>query len=216
LEGFERLFSTSTGPVPHVSMYQENGINVDCSPRDRTRWKWIEQYDTELAYARTLTRFVAAGLRSLYRGERECRLPLTDLLDKAARNLLQALEGYQPDIHVPEQAIVSEISSDDVADSEKARIPKPPVKPVPISVIETLQEYFFLSVTTGIKNVEDEKFKCPVQVYLACYGYNEDDTFKVPSEITSQLANWQYLLRCTALFEATMLGNSGKTNSVFA
>lgn len=85
---------------------------------------------------------------------------------------------------------------------------------VPKSLLDNLQEYFFLTVTTVIKSAHDEKFTCPVQVYLACFGYNEDDTFKLPSQLTSPLANWQYLLRCTALYEANRLVESRAVDSV--
>lgn len=73
---------------------------------------------------------------------------------------------------------------------------------MPTSLLLKLQKYFFLCVTATVKSLKDEKFQCPVHVYLACYGYNLDDTFKTPSEVTSQFANWEYLLRCTALFQS--------------
>ena len=86
---------------------------------------------------------------------------------------------------------------------------------VPQTLLNTLQEYFFLIVTRCAKAASDKRFTCPLQVYLACFGYNEDDTFKPPSQVTTLLANWQYLLRCTALYQASRLVELKKAGSVF-
>jgi hypothetical protein len=76
---------------------------------------------------------------------------------------------------------------------------------VPDVVIEALQEYFFHSVTSMVEVAKDKKFGCPVQVYIACFAYNVDDTFKGPSQVTSLLACLQFLLRGTALYQANIL-----------
>jgi len=166
---------------------------------------------------------VAAGLRSLHRDRRRCRLPLTGDLEKVARELFDALESYSQNTSkssydVSMSSVESEAPTSTARGSgprAKSSHSKPPAKPeVPTPLIRKLQEYFFLSVTTVIKSAKDEKFTCPVQVYLACYGYNDDDTFKAPSEITPQLANWQYLLRCTALFQANRLVELEQADSV--
>ena len=81
------------------------------------------------------------------------------------------------------------------------------------SLLDSFQEYFFLCVTSVVESAEDKKFACPVRVFLACFGYNEDDTFKMPPELTTHLAGWQYLLRCTALFEAVRLEKANKVES---
>lgn len=186
-------------------------------PRDDGRWKWVEKKATELAYGGTLTRFVAAGLRSLSRGSGRCRLPLSENLKEAALNLLKALKdhgaGSSPSgpLHIPTDW------PDVFEDQVEAEVPTSAVGPKPdvlASPVRELQEYFFLSVTSMVEVAKDKKFQCPVQVYLACFGYNNDDTFKTPSEVTSQLANWQYLLRCTALFQVNLLSKLEKVGSI--
>jgi hypothetical protein len=137
-----------------------------------------------------LARFAAAGVRSLYREESQCRIPLTEEPKQAALELFEELQSYSPGTSPVEGS-------------------------VPTSLLDTLQRYFFLTVTTKIVSAHEEKFACPVQVYLACFGYNEDDTFKAPSQVTSLLANWQYLLRCTALYEANRLVELEQAESAF-
>jgi hypothetical protein len=85
--------------------------------------------------------------------------------------------------------------------------PKDKKEPTPESIIRTLQEYFFLSITDMVRDSRDKKFKCPVQVYISCFAYNDDDTFEAPSQVTSLLASLQYLLRCIVLYQANILTN---------
>jgi hypothetical protein len=131
---------------------------------------------------------------------------LTDGLRKSAETLLGHLELYANTPPTP-----SEPPEDDeetlTSSTKRFRFDLPP------SLINSLQEFFFLSVTNPNKGAEDKQFTCPVQVFLACFGYNEDDTFKMPSEVTSHLAGWQYLLRCTALFQAVRLEETKKVHS---
>ena len=165
---------------------------------------------------------MAAGLRSLRRDRQRCRLPLAADLEKVARELFDALENYSPNTMSSSDVLMSSVEADIPPSSTRLSEPqakasrsRPQLKHrVPAPLIVKLQEYFFLSITTVIKSAKDEKFTCPVQVYLACYGYNDDDTFKAPSELTSQLAGWQYLLRCTALFQANRLLKLKKVDSV--
>jgi len=138
---------------------------------------------------------VAAGIRSVHRSETRCRLPLTEELKTKAMKLYRGLEAFknQP----PER-------EGDYAAAE-----------VPEQLIELLQDYFFTCVTGMVKEAMDETFATPVQAYMACFGYREDDTFKTPPEVTSVLAQWQYLLRCTALYHATARSKRDKTVSAF-
>jgi hypothetical protein len=71
-----------------------------------------------------------------------------------------------------------------------------------VSLFHKLQEYSFLSIAGFIESIKDKKFKCLVQVYLVCFGYNTDDTSKSPSNVTSHLATWTYLLKCIAMLQA--------------
>jgi len=135
----------------------------------------MAKQNTELGYARTMTRFAAAGIRSILREEGSCRLPLNDNVRARAEELNNALHNFVP-------------SGNDTTP--------------PDSAIEALQQYFFLAVTDMVKDARDRKFQCPVQVYIACFAYNEDDTFKAPSQTTSLLACLQFLLRSTALYHA--------------
>jgi hypothetical protein len=161
-------------------------------------------------YRAIFTRFVAAGLRSLSRGQERCRLPLTDDLKQAARELLDHLQAYAQAPSAP--PVPSEGHSD--GDKHPSEVKRSKIV-VPPPLLHSLHTFFFLCVTSVIKGTQDSKFKCPVQVFLACFGYNEDDTFKMPSELTSHLAGWQYLLRCAALYEAVSLEESGRVDSVF-
>lgn len=138
---------------------------------------------------RTLVRFVAAGIRSVNRDQARCRLPLTEDLEVKARELYEALARFDRRVEASERAKALE------------------------GLVHLFQDFFFRCVTEMVKEAEDEKFKCPVQVFMACFAYNEDDTFKTPSEVTSVLAQWQYLLRCTALHHAATLAKKDETVS---
>jgi len=85
---------------------------------------------------------------------------------------------------------------------------------VPEGLLSSLQDFLFFSITGIIKTAYDEKFTCPVQVYMACYGYNSDDTFKSTAQLTSTLANWSYLLRCTTFYQANKLFKANAVGSV--
>jgi len=50
---------------------------------------------------------------------------------------------------------------------------------------------------------------------MACFGYREDDTFKTPPEVTTMLAHWKFLLRCTALYYAVELSEVDEIRSAF-
>ena len=171
--------------------------------RTNLYWGMVETVESDANYTRIVASFVAAGLRSLHRGEDRCRLPVQGTLTKVARELFKALQDYTPKFTMPDPATAKKGSNQLVKlDS-------------PDSLVDKLQEYFFLSVTGFIKSIKDEKFKCPVQVYLACFGYNDDDTFKRPSDVTPHLAAWTYLLRCTALLQAHQAAELKQTESAF-
>lgn len=145
---------------------------------------------------------MAAGLRSLHRNQNCCKLPLPQNVEAAAQRLFRELEGF----------------SNQGPGGTRTKAPTSPasVAATPVgltSIIAALQDYFFLSVTSSVDAARDEKFACPVQAYLACFGYNEDDTFKTAPEVTSLLASWQFLLRCTALHEAVTRSKEKKVDS---
>lgn len=149
---------------------------------------------------------MAAGLRSLRRDRQRCRLSVTSSIEAAGRQLLVQLQEYASAASAPSGPASNSHADTNSINRFRFTIPRP--------LLNSFQEYFFLSVTSVVKNAQDTQFACPVEAFLACFGYNEDDTFKMPSEVTSHLAGWQYLLRCTALFEAVRLHNSGKAQSV--
>ena len=77
------------------------------------------------------------------------------------------------------------------------------------------QKLFFSLVTNTAPAVADNQFSCPVQCFIAARSYNEDDTFKSPHSITSTLAQWQFLLRATGLYEAYLNAhNEGGSASI--
>ena len=72
-------------------------------------------------------------------------------------------------------------------------------------LVEGLQSLFFACVTRRSPDAEDKQFCCPVQCFIATCNYNPDDTFKPPSSTTSLLANWQFLLQATAMYQACLV-----------
>jgi hypothetical protein len=147
----------------------------------------VETTATEDSYTKTLTRFVAACIRSSRRSSQRCRLPLTEDQRKAATSLSRSLEK-SPALIDP--------------------------KNVPIPLLREVQAFFFDCVTKRSPEAEDQQFSCPVQCYIAAYSFNKDNTFKLPHDLTSLLANWQYLLRATALYEAKLAHSDEKSGSM--
>lgn len=155
--------------------------------RTDDHWRWVEKSETAELYARTLTKFVAAAIRSLHRNEQRFRLPLTSSLEKKAGDLFERLEslpapGKKPQENSGESRGLS-------AEEKNAMI--------------SLQDFFFSAVTESTDSREADKFTCPILTYIACFAYNDDDTFKVAPQITSMLAQWLFILRCTALYHGT-------------
>ena len=144
----------------------------------------------------------------MVRDQRRCRLPLADSLLAAARTLLGHLETY-----ATTAPPTTPSGPGDPKDENRAAAAVRSKFSVPAALIASFQQYFFLCVTSVIKSAEDEKFACPVQAFLACFGYKDDDTFRTASEVTSHLAGWQFLLRCTALVEAFRLEQSKQAHS---
>lgn len=164
--------------------------------RNNEYWKWVEKDATEDSYARTLATFVGAGIRSAFRDETRCRLPLTETFKTQALLLYNALERSTIAVPVPVDGT-----------KDKIAVPRP--------LIDLLQDFFFSCVTATVDVAADKKFSTPVQVYMACFGYRKDDTFKAPSEVTSVLAKWQFLLRATALYHAASLSERDSSVSAF-
>ena len=77
-----------------------------------------------------------------------------------------------------------------------------------------LQTFFFAVITDSISESQDDRFKCPVEAYIACFAYNEDRTFKIASEITSMLAQWEFLIRCAVLFAGNLSAKDSRIESV--
>ena len=86
--------------------------------------------------------------------------------------------------------------------------------PEVMGAVLQLQKFFFAAVTDSIEESQDNRYKCPVHSYIAYFAYNEDDTFKLAPQVTSLLAQWQFLLRCTALYSAHLSHKCGEAQSV--
>jgi hypothetical protein len=151
----------------------------------------VERLRTHRDYGRTLTKFAAAAIRSLSRlGNDRFKLPLNEVLLSAVDDLKLAL-----------QKLPWDSTTDELTDLPTGSEPKelPTDEMVAVSA---LQRFFFTAMTGTIDGSTMDRFKCPALTYIACFAYNPDDTFKGASEVTSLLANWKFLLRSTALFEA--------------
>jgi hypothetical protein len=136
---------------------------------------------------RTLTRFIAGCIRSCSRADDSCKFPLTPEQTELATQLL----SYLQNVHAPLRP----------AD-------------VPDDLVQGLQSLLFACVTRRRITAGDEQFHCPVQCFIASYSYNDDDTFKRPHSMTTLLANWQFLLRATALYEAKAAVSSGRSETM--
>jgi hypothetical protein len=132
---------------------------------------------------RTLTRFIAACIRSQALPAGGCKLPLTGQQTKIARSLLERLR-----------------QSGGEATEELQR---------------DLQSLLFACATDPDAQVHGETFSCPIQCFIAASSYNEDDTFKPPAGMTTILAQWQFLLRATALCEAKESPSGGDSGTMF-
>ena len=163
----------------------------------------MEKAETQESYARTLAKFAAALIQSLDRDETRFRLPLTNGVSEDARSLLAALESLpcgEKQKEKPSEGKKGEIPSIQEEDLSHAKK----------KAVRALQRLFLSAVTDSIKESQGNRFKCPVLAYIACFAYNSDDTFKVPFQLTSVLAHWQYLLRCTALYQGCLFDGSGE------
>ena len=168
--------------------------NLSSHFRDTGLWTWVQNDETGESYARTMTRFAAASIRSLSREENRFRLPLTDGVKEEAAALLSCL------LRLPSESKGKrkELSNTWGAASG----PHKQRQPEETAAIHKLQDLFFLATTDSVEESQQNRFKCPVLAYVACFAYNSDDTFKAAAQVTSPLAQWQFLLRCTALYHA--------------
>ena len=137
-------------------------------------------------YARTLTRFAAAAIRSLHRSEGRFRLPLPETTRQKALDLFNALRSLPP----PKKRFRHEVPAKPTPEEEAAML--------------KLQHFFYSSVVDSLSESQQDRFKCPVLTYTACFAYNEDDTWKVAYQATSMLAQWSFLLRGNALYHVML------------
>lgn len=142
-------------------------------------------------YANTVTRYAAAAIRSLGRSTDRLRLPLPKSTEDRTRELLEALESLPPRPH------------------PGRKNPDAKITPPEQEAVVKLQDFFFSSVVDSVEESQQNRFKCPVSTYTACFAYNEDDTWKVAIQVTSMLAQWSFLLRATALFNAMLESTRG-------
>ena len=77
-------------------------------------------------------------------------------------------------------------------------------------MILKLHEFLCSVVTDSIQTSQDNRFQCPVQAFITCFAYNDDDTFNVVTQVTSLLAQLQFLIRCTALYQSHMVTKGGQ------
>jgi hypothetical protein len=92
---------------------------------------------------------------------------------------------------------------------------KQPEKEEMEDLVYHMQQLFFSLTSTTNAAANEKQFSCPVQCFLAACSYNRDDTFKSPKGMTSMLAQWQFMLRATALLAADLSTKGGDSNSVF-
>lgn len=143
----------------------------------------------------TLTRFAAAAIRSLNPGPDRFKLHLQAEVRSKAEALLLALRSISYERQISKNATPPEdLDLDDNFLPEKE------------AAVHALQNFFFSAITDSLEESTADRFKCPVLAYVACFAYNVDDTFKTADKITSLLANWLFLLRCTALYRARSIG----------
>lgn len=154
----------------------------------------MERAETAESYARLLTKFAAGAIRSIYRNEKRFRLPLTEGLREKANDLLKKLESLPSPGKRP-----AKTPGDTRTLSSREK-----------DAVISLQRFFFSAITESIDDRQANKFTCPVLTYIACFAYKKDDTFKLASQITSCLAQWSFLIRCTALYHGTMSESEGQ------
>jgi len=173
--------------------------------RDSTEWKWLERSGTDESYAATLARFLCASIRTLVREQDRFRLPLPGSLKDRAQALLTALQSLSPQARKRKGKKASNL---DPAPEAESPNPDPDVQSRNEAVLR-LQDFLYSVVTESIQESQEDRFKCPVQAFIACAAYNEDDTFKQAHQVTSLLARLQFLLRCTALHYAQACSKAG-------
>jgi len=152
-----------------------------------------------------MIKFLAAGLRSIHRKAHQCKIPLSEELKPLAEKFYKDLSDYS-ELLPKRPAKINRSKTNDSASTNEPSVPE--------GLLSSLQDFLFSSVTGSIKTAYDVKFTCPVQVYMACYGYNGDDTFKSAAQLTHTLANWSYLLRCIALYQANKLFEAKEVGSI--
>jgi len=145
-------------------------------------------------YSQTLTRFVAAAIRTLERPEGQFRLPLTESVKVKATELREALRALPPRASQRKKRATSSNGED--TPEEKHAIVK-------------LQQFFFTAVVDSVQESQENRFRCPFLTYTACFAYNADDTFKTAPQVTSMLAQWSFLLRGNALYHAILKSEEG-------
>jgi len=168
---------------------------------------WPETNGAVKSNSQTLAKFAAASIRTLDRDEKRFRLPLGESIKQKARALLDALKALPsgsfkkstPTDHTPTDHTLTDHTLTDHTLTDHTLTGRTLEESI---AMERLQEFFFAAVTDSVEESQDNRFKCPVLAYIACFGYNNDNTFKLAPEVTSLLAGWKFLLRCTVLYHA--------------
>lgn len=137
-------------------------------------------------------------------------IPLQDSVKNKALDLYDALKGIPERYKLEKRPkrrreLLSNTTHNDQVHS---------LSPEVMEAVLQLQMFFFAAVTESVMESQDSRYKCPVLSYIACFAYNEDDTFKLAPQVTNLLAQWQFLLRCTALYSAHLSFESGQAQSV--
>lgn len=156
-----------------------------------------------------MTKFAAASIRSIHRDEGRYCLPLQDSVKNEVLCLCDALKGIPEGYKLEKRSKRRRELLSNVCDDQVHSLP-----PEVMRAVLQLQKFFFAAVTDSVKESQDSRYKCPVLSYIACFAYNEDDTFKLAPQVTTLLAQWQFLLRCTALYSAHLSYECGGVQSV--
>jgi hypothetical protein len=142
-------------------------------------WDWIQEGLTQNAYAHTAVKFIACCLRCLSREHGKFCLPLTPKQQRWLLSLEQSLiklGSLKPSSDTSNQVLAQQ------------------------GVCETaFQNAFFFLATGCLDSSNGSRFDSPLYCFLAVSFLDEQGKFAEPKNMTSHLAQWKFLLRCTLM-----------------
>ena len=145
------------------------------------KWKWVGKDKTDEAHAMTLARFLCGCIQTLDRGKDKFRFPLLEDLQVKARAFLVALQSIPPDTRKRKAKESTPTEKPSPTDAKPSSDPNPLARK---DAILKLHEFLCSVVTDSIQTSQNDRFQCPVQAFITCFAYNDDDTFKVVTQVT--------------------------------